>query len=91
MHELELNEKLIIFASHKTFLFLGYILKNSHITENTLQGKLLAYRIKNCLTYSWLGKEFGLDKSTLIKFEKGKQVKVETVYEIDKYLKTNKI
>jgi len=83
IYELELGKrKLTIFALHKVYLFLKYIPKTLSVDERTLQGKLFAYRIKNELTYSKLSKEIGLDKSTLIRFEKDKTIKNQSAKKI---------
>ncbi len=76
-----------IYILHKVFLFLGYIPKTLNIDETTLQGKLFTYRIKNNLTYSELGKQINLDKSTLSNFEKGFKVKIDTLRKIEHYFK----
>lgn len=76
MYEMELVHCTnTIYGLHKVYSFLGYIPKTLNIDETTLQGKLLAYRIKNGLTYTKLAKSIGLDKSTLSRFEKGKAYK----------------
>lgn len=76
-----------IYALHKVYLFLGYIPKTLGIDETTLQGKLFVHRIRNGYTYAIIAKKIALDKSTLNRFEKGNQVKIQTSNLIIGYLR----
>lgn len=68
------------------YLFLGYVPKTLHIDETTLQGKLFAHRIRHGYTYTSLAKLVGLDKSTLARFERGRNPKLETLEKVTNYL-----
>lgn len=83
VYEVELNRRTnTIYSTHKICAFLGYIPKTLNIDENTLQGKLMAYRIWTGQTYLQLGREIGLEKSTIIRFVKNKKCKPESVNKI---------
>ena len=79
IYELELNQhQLTIYSLHKAYLFLDYIPEVLKIDESTMRGQLFAYRIRHGYTYTELAKKIGLDKSTLARFEKGGNIKIET-------------
>lgn len=83
VYEVELNRRTnTIYSMYKVCAFLGYIPKTLNIDENTLQGKLIAYRIRTGKTYLQLGKEIGLEKSTIIRFVQNKNCKPETINKI---------
>ncbi len=67
---------------HKVCLFFGYIPKTLNIDENTLQGKLIAYRIWTGKTYLQLGKKIAMEKSTIIRFVQNQKCKSENVNNI---------
>ena len=68
-----------IFSLHKAYLFLGYIPKTLDIKDSTLRGKLYAYRIRNGFTYTQVAKIIGVDKSTIARFENGREAKPKTL------------
>jgi transcriptional regulator with XRE-family HTH domain len=79
VYELELNQhQLTIYSLHIAYQFLGYIPEILKIDESILQGQLFGYRIRHGYTYTELAKKIGLDKSTLARFEKGGNIKIET-------------
>ena len=80
-----------VYSFYKIYLFLGYIPKILKIDTPTLQGKLFVHRIKNGFTYSEIAKQIGLDKSTIIRFEKNGDVKVETIKKIKLHLRKENI
>jgi len=88
VYEVELNRRTnTIYSMHKICTFLGYIPKTLNIDENTLQGKLIAYRIWTGQTYLQLGKEIDLEKSTIIRFVQNKKCKPKSVNKIIYFLK----
>ena len=70
----------------KYICFWGYIPKTLNIDESILRGKFFTFRRKKELTSSKLAKKIGLDKSTLIRFEKNEAVKLEAKYRIENHL-----
>jgi len=89
-NELEVgNRENTIYVLHKAYTFLGYVPTTLHIDENTPQGKLYAYRIKNGLPLRKVASEVGLDKSTISHFEKGGKMKIESNDKINIYINTN--
>ena len=87
IYEMELNHHTnTIFALHKVYLFLGYIPTTLKIDVTDLQGKLFKHRIKNGFTFNSLSKKIGLDKSTIARFENGRNIKEESENKIRRYL-----
>ncbi|MCP4181206.1 MAG: helix-turn-helix domain-containing protein [bacterium] len=87
VYEMELGHHTnTIYALHKVYVFLGYIPKTLRIDESVLQGRLYVYRVKRGYTHYALSLKIGIDKSTLARFEKGKNIKQKTYLNIVKYL-----
>jgi hypothetical protein len=78
-----------IYILHKAYLFLGYVPKTLNIDEDTLRGKLYAYRIKNGFPLSKIASEIGLDKCTIGRFERGRNAKQESFNRIEEFLENN--
>ena len=91
VYEMELGHHTnTIYALHKAYMFLGYVPKTLKIDETTLRGQIFIHRIKHGLTYSAIAKEIGIDKSTVARFEQGKNIKQESVNIISHFFsKTN--
>ena len=88
VYECELNHRTnSIYALHYISKFLGYIPKTLNIDETTLQGVLQVHRIRTGKTYKELSNKIGLDKSTLVRFEKGKIIKQESLIKITTFLR----
>ena len=80
IYEMELGHHTnTIYALHKVYLFLGFLPITLKIDIRGMKGKVFAYRIENGFTYHTLSKIIRLDKSTLIRLEKGNCVKKKTV------------
>ena len=83
VYEVELNRRTnTIYALNKISIFLGYIPKTLSIDENTIQGKLITYRIWKGKTFLQLGKEIGLEKSTIIRFIQHKKCNHKSISKI---------
>ena len=88
--EIELNHRCNTISSlHRIFLFLGYVPITLKIDNNSLRGKLFEYRIRNGLTYLQIATSVGLDKSTISRFERGRNTKRESTVIIQKFLESN--
>lgn len=87
VYEMELNHHTnTIFALHKVYMFLGYIPITLKVDSSDLRGKLFGHRIKKGFTFNTLSKIIGLDKSTISRFEKGRNIKKESENKIRVYL-----
>jgi len=87
IYEMELNHHTnTIYALHKVYSFFGYIPKMLKLDESKLQGQIFKQRIKYGLTYNLIAKEIGVDKSTIARFERGKEIKKETEIKIKNYV-----
>ena len=86
VYEMELNHHTYtIFALHKVYLFLGYIPTTLEIVSDT-RGKLFEHRIIYGYTFNALSQKIELDKSTIVRYEKGINSSEETINKIEKYL-----
>ncbi len=87
VYEIELNKRTYtIYALHKSYCFLGYIPTTLNIHENTLAGKMFVHRIVNGYSFEVVAKEIGIDKSTLGRFECGKNLDSISTLKIKTYL-----
>lgn len=87
VHEIELGKHgNTIYVLHNVYSFLGYVPTTLNIDITMLRGKLFVHRIKYGLTYTKLAHKVGLDKSTIVRFERGRMAKEETKEKIQEYL-----
>ncbi len=86
-NELEMGHRTnSIYVLHKAFRFLGYIPNTLSLKEDTGPGKLYTHRIKNGFSLSIIAQTIGLDKSTLRRFEIGKNTKPNSKNKIQRFI-----
>ncbi|MCP4181198.1 MAG: transcriptional regulator [bacterium] len=91
IYEMELGKHTnTIYALHKVYLFLGYIPITLKMPLG-LRKELFEYRIIYGYSFSALSKKIGLDKSTIVRFEKGKSSKKSTIEKIITFLNNDNL